>query len=524
MNYSYEAIQYQDESPFAADLTALMQSCIDYVNKLPTKAAKLGAYKYLRDRLRAELPPIVFKHSGLVLESVKVSTDPNADFCIMPIFGNLTTRAILEYRYSGAKFNEYEQVMIEQYTKEHMLSPEWIAKTAQQLDLKTGRFNGNGKFPDSFKAMKATPIRATLFFDPYYAFMAKETYHVDVPAPTARELAAICLHEIGHSIATIEHATQRYLVFDEIHNAIVQEIKSKGLTKAIRDQINSAFTRKKVQDMAGKDNSARLDRTQRFIGLIGDMIDSKKFEAYHITGTIKIVALTLLMMVLVTVFLPIWIMVLLDESLAAVLDNCGAKYRDLSKTTNDMFVIERYADQFVSQHGYGPDQASALIKLHHAMAFVPSKDPSVLQSNKLGYFAIKSIALYAKLMMMHYPQMSLHGTLKERLSSLKHDVLRNLANPNLPPEYAANLVDELTQLETVIAESTRSSTYITALNAIDSFYTFIGNNLTPAAIVALVQNGNLVFEYTRLKNQVQSLIANPLFATAVKLENSIQKS
>lgn len=516
MLFSNEAIQYQVGSPFGRAIAALMQKCLDIVASKQTRNEKLATYGKIKEVLDVELPHIVFEHTGIVLECV-VSKTPDGHFGINPIVGNELTTIIAEERYAGNRLDEFEIGLAADYYGQFVRDQRWVDGMVQRLNLKTGKFIGGTKeMPTSKRGRSRAPVRGILYFDPYYAFMPRETYHVKIEPWTAEEAAAICLHEIGHVLGTLEHASQMYAVFDELYNAALQIAKG-GPTPEKFVKIRAMFQQQEPAK-TDKTNQRRFAAVNR---ILNAMIDwhKKPVDEPLMLNTGETIILHVISLAMTTLFLPIWLTRLFTTNVDSIMDDMTTiKNRDTARATNDAFVIERYADQYVSQHGFSSHLASGLLKRHDHDPFSGGTDPGSVHYSSLAYYALKATYVWYSVMIMHYPQGEMHGDLKERLHEMRRDIIRNLASCGLDDVQVADLIADLDRLERVIDQRHNDHLYLRVISALDSFYTFIGDNFSVGTLISLLRNGNLMYEYTRLKRSVQDLIANPLFATAARIK------
>jgi hypothetical protein len=516
-SFASEAIAYQGKSPFAEAIRKSMQECIDHVNTFTTVKDRLAAYDDLSKMVKSSLPGIIKEHTGIYITDVIIPKSPCMLFAIgMTMWNDATTISIMQ-RYKGYKLSSFERQMIEAFTESKTLIPEDTQKLVDQLNLATGTYTTIDKFGKTAEDTKAKAFRPTvsgaLYFDVYYAFLIRETYHQKLEPLTAEEITAIVLHEVGHLLSLVEHASQRYLVFDMLYQTTLGLVQKVGTDKDARKAIRKLI---EVTPTQSKPEQFRKDITIKALNAL-DELEFSNQEGHGIrTAIFDLISMALrltLCTVINIIFLPVSVISIMEALLHT---STAIKNSDTVGTLTDMASIERYADQYVTQHGYGSHLATELRKATDADVLIPRTSASALKTSTLAYYALTSIFTVFDTINKRYPMGGSYEPNNKRILRLKQDILQNLIHADtLPREFIRDMLLEYNQLDSIMTSHSR---YNRILDGIDAFYTYLGNHLSPGALVAELRNGNLVVEYTKLKNQVQAQIANPLLATAAKLD------
>jgi hypothetical protein len=206
---------------------------------------------------------------------------------------------------------------------------------------------------------------------------------------TAEEIAAIMMHECGHAMTVIEHSADLYVTCSRIRNDAVN-IKKSGNIKDAKAFIKALDT-KVLTKLVSVANANELNGIEDVKGVRESILKvatmtGKLSELLNVTdkdrgeGSIAIAALMLpinavfsIMHVLVLIAVDIAILALqvitlveLEKYSYVDAHGDGGKASDRRNNKNNLFLLERWADEFVSRHGYGEYLASALNKFRKA--------------------------------------------------------------------------------------------------------------------------------------------------------------
>lgn len=262
-------------------------------------------------------------------------------------------------------------------------------KTEEYIDdvaSMANNFDGhNSKLTANVFGKAKKPIYISdIYFDINAAFLADEFVSKDAAEPfTAGEIAAIMMHEIGHAMSTIEHSGDMYFMHSRLKEMTVN-LKNKDMSEEEALSTLKDIDKKLISKLrVSIDNDAFLDQTAKNkcnvlldtismivrnlqsddnvssgSSLIGNLLRaSTHFVLYTIVGTILNIYFSIICVVLGT---HVWI-----EWFNRSNSNRNwrdEKLSDVGANHNRDFVIERWADEFVSRHGYGSQLASGLNK------------------------------------------------------------------------------------------------------------------------------------------------------------------
>lgn len=380
-----------------------------------------------------------------------------------------------------------------------------------------------------------------VYFDINMAFLADEFVSADVVEPlTPQELAAIMMHEIGHAMSTIEHAADAYFMHSRIKEITVN-LKNKDMSEEecleLLKQIDTKLLSKLQVALDGVDGSERpyftgLIRTVNTISMTihnlqkadevgsGSSLLGNLFRiGFHvvlvgIVGTI----LNLYCSAICLVFgIPVWYELSIRSTKNR--NDAGGKLSDVSANHNRDFVMERWADEFVSRHGYGSYLASALNKFDAMVmhSYLNGGDLSsvALRENALWQKYISLLSCITKLTsVLSWFDPTIYEDQYHRLYRLAQNNYALFKNDKVPVQIRNQWFDivKKTEDEANAAKRFRDSKVGSA--AVNVFKALTN----PVKWYDYINNGNIDQDLQRLEDNLDDMLNNKLFYLSAKLQ------
>ena len=387
--FGMEAVSFQTHSRLGKDLTAVFQEVIDFRDNLDytnipddfyvRRAFRIrNVVRFCNKTMGPKFVKVLEKDLGFKVKKFYLygvddgSSEPAGVFAVNIIINDMSPdmfRSIMNM--TGTNFENTK--LSGKYASD-------VEELAGCIDL----HNTNLK---KTTIGKNKPITVQyIYFDIMFAFCMTDfvdpAYAEDF---TAEELAAIMMHECGHAMSVIEHTADLYVTSSRIRNdatnirksgdikdarAFVKALDTKVVTKMVSiansDMLNGIEDAKgvrecvlKVATMVGKLNTvldvAEKDRGKGWVSLGLVMLPANVIWAI----------LHLLTIVLCDVlFLTLQIITIVELEKYSYVDahGDGGKASDRRNNKNNLFLLERWADEFVARHGYGEYLSSGLNK------------------------------------------------------------------------------------------------------------------------------------------------------------------
>lgn len=251
-----------------------------------------------------------------------------------------------------------------------------LDQTVKEIADLSNKFNEiDGKFTSTFFGKGLSrKISATLWMDVDMAFLIDDNLpHGMIEAPTAGELAAIYLHEVGHMCTMLAAAGNAYYQVERItaQLKVFQGASSDpkkfvdAYLKDIRPNLNEMTAQKKINP--------------KIIEIADNMVEQIKYYENGKKSDIGFGLLELLYQIFVRylwfnamiffrafMFNYIQILFIIVE---AVMPGPGDKGKssDVAISNRNRYQLERAADEFVARHGYSGQLASGLSKIMQAI-------------------------------------------------------------------------------------------------------------------------------------------------------------
>lgn len=431
-----EAIAYQGSASLLfRDLTAAFQACIDQriVDQKPFIALGLG--------------DIVFRHTGLAIQ-FKLDMRPGlVNACAMPIIldGNSPfTQLMRQLGYGFA---------IDNWTTTHEKILPLSRDLRGMIDLKKGRVSGVfSKIPTEIQMGSGLWLVAGL---------------------TAAEVAAICIHEIGHVFTYFEA-----LLWTTTTNITLQ------CAKMDINKMPNAEHRLKLVFEVAEFMQVKLDDAEK---LADPQLADVKFY---------------------TIFLA----AKADGNVRSSAGNLGY----------DMRSSEVVADQFAARHGSGRALATAMYKmsvLYDDAAVKPVWFHYITETKKIltaagmvvgaGMIAapagvvIGLLWVFGALLYISgaNPELKIYDDPKERLLRIKHDLVQSLKTQRYNPKERDVLLRDIQEIEDIIKTMNGSRTMMNML------WIYAGSERRKQ------------YNQMKIEQELEKLVDNDIFVRAAQLQS-----
>ena len=220
---SNEFIQFQKKySPLAQQLIDLFAEGNklrdDTIGSITVKMTTV--LKWFKTEGGIKLAKIISDYLGVKIDKIKVSKNIDFGFAIQMKIGDpygLNASMILD-RISGRPVNTYYDSIIKSY-KLYKPTYEELKRISESYNEHTGKFT-------DVKLANGKDISATLYFDPYSAFMLKDLGHYKLGNLLPEEVAAVMVHECGHLVSCLLKSVDLWFVSTAQNSVLQQFMKS----------------------------------------------------------------------------------------------------------------------------------------------------------------------------------------------------------------------------------------------------------------------------------------------------------
>lgn len=511
---SLEMIRPQGYSSLANQLAELFQEVIDIreqhhnlEDRVLAVERTVNDQQFINDFQR-----IVSDNIGLQIRELKLSPMFNGNFATFCEFDGdsginwwLTIQRMSGY----STYEDWRRFFISQ---KNDITADDMKKLADALNPDTGRFNPNAKSLTIKKDNKTLPIEVTIFFDPYAAFLVKEVVHKKHPYMTAMEITAVVLHELGHTVTTLERGADLYYRANVYQSALTEF--DKRATKEEKRKFGKMVLEQQMPEM--------MDQVKHKYPDVDDYISPHE-ESVVVRGieTALDVVLNLYLIACYAFFR------LLGSSIQAVTTFLfGAweknnylykengklrKHSDYYRKSSYKQTTERLSDAYAARHGVGAALITALDKL---FGYMSSMGGVTLNQDSTISWAISRLAILV-LVSGGESTGGVYPEAEERRHLIVNQTLEQLKNSNLSPELKAY---HLKQYETARQAALKRNSNIIingirCFNVIRKIFKYI-----VSAPTNMVINGRFGNEYEELLRELDDLEHNSLYYWQQKLK------
>lgn len=481
-----ERIDFQINSKLSTRLIDLCQTAIDYGNEhlnssnITDRIAFAKTMKtYLTRTFNPALKALIKEEINLTIREINVHNDYS--FYMIPVF-EFVPKTRTGYiaiddtaaTFSGTRASEKRS----KYKLEDFL------KLKDSVDLSIGKIKG--------KVPYAIDLGFGLWFfalSKLYPGKAGQKY---VPF-TARNMAAIFLHEIGHGMTILEHTADGYYKADMLSQTI-KDLKKKPLDEQLKilepivtsDSIEPKY-KKILVNMSKKIAAARSEDNHKKNLFIEALINM------FISGIVYVIFLGMASSV-----------------------NSDTKSSDTVVSLKNNSFVERIADEFVARHGLGGDLADGLNK--YGILFGDPTATSIPMGEVFAEFGI-FMAIIAKLEAINsifmYPMRYAITIYDPYITRIKEMILATtvaLKDKDISTDTRKEILKQIDMAEKVLKD------YRKAHNLLITFWDVFLKVSNYRTLPLAIANANLAADYAYLEKETDGLIRNPLYITAARIK------
>lgn len=526
-----EAIEFQINTKFADSIRDVYQNIINYREaQRGNRNIVRDVIEYAADTMDKEFPKIWKQYINLSLKGISFSQCPTFFFAMCPHIGSDKDLAKIADSATG---NQHYSSNIDFSNKTY----EEIKKVAASFDRKKGRIGVT-------QALKRD-IYMDFYFDPYVAFLTKDTLNVNLDYMTAEELTAITLHEVGHMMSLLEHCADMYFNLSlniKIANSFAKTAPLPEKLKAVKEIIkNKQFAASLSENgkLKPQEADAAVKAADTMINF--DKDDNYNDSSYSFWTTILNFFITAVYMAYTVIgwfWSPITSFIfqlVQDLSIAWTRDFIqkggvnDPKYSDYMANKTVAFNWERWADEYVTRYGYGSHLNSGLTKLfdfmHKTQMFSGMNDKGVDV-----WIRNSSMPMYLSFVMSSFISFVMGGNLDDgfgiyesqidRLKRVIQDTANVFKRNDLPQEVMEKYLVEFERCKKSLDDvgAVRRCEHLFAI-----VHRCIMSFVDPVQLGNRLFRGNIKAEYAQLANDIDDLKSNQLFYNAAKINSILNK-
>ena len=488
-----ERIQFQQESKLFKDLTKTFQNVMDQIQK------KYGDKEVvpfeikdtlLKDKTDEKLRKIFLKHLNLDIKTM-IFTEDSHDAAVL----------------STMKNNDLLEKYITRIGMAEGQSPKFdgaddaadtiVKELGQTVDAKTGKHM-------SKSTSEVYQYRLILTA----GFFKTAASYTDIHPFTAKEIAAIVLHEMGHATLMPYDAQQTFRsahvikdAFEYLRSDALSEDEKKNAATRVLERISKEYDvidREHDNDNVPHKNIANAYKNA-----------SKKLKDFSLTtgSTNRII--------------PVILGIALIHIISSIISSFINRYtgsnvlNDEGRSNKDRTSHERTADDFSVRHGAGVYLNSALIKMQEVVRF--NKDTPTKDYNTLLFRAQNAIGTALKFIFIAFGEASMaypYENIMKRTSRILEVNLAFFKEPNVPKDIQREWIENTKELQRQVKEFQNKPYMRAHAAAVHFLEAFSIDTLTNTVIDA-----NLRKDMDILQDATSGLIRNPLYFQSARLRN-----
>lgn len=458
---SLEAMTAVTRSKLGDELTALWQEVIDYrdnsLNGVSFTGRLSAIQSFFAKKIAKRFMDIVWKNTGLNIEAIFFKPNFEVSFCTWICIqkgDELTARGTGQIvdTLNGQASDWISNLRGEEFTVDELIS------LAKSYDVEKGIIK-----PEHREQIKKI-VRCAIGFDLSLGFLSVDYLPKNSGAKylTARELTAIMLHEIGHTLTLVEHAADLYARAATFRTLEAYFKKTATVEKSI--ELGKRVANLAASNGYAKDAAALLQavtQAEKDYQSSGQRMPAPT-RASFIGSTVGSA------FYLLSVALSGTLDLLITDSTREFLRlRVGQKKKlaDLPVSERMWTWQERKADEYAFTHGYGADQVTALEKItkFYEMIGKSEKDlEALLREEAKG----KALGLYTKLRLLFWVQQSFHDytfrsypPTSERYREILNHSVKQLKIHGASAEYVSKYIKDIETILTSIDNISRSDKY-----------------------------------------------------------------
>lgn len=464
-NFSLEAMQAVLQSRFGKELDSIWQEIIDYRDNTLSQMSYSGKVsaikKFFVNTTGKKFSEAVWKHVGLHISGIRLRSSGTGSFCTWMWFDSN------EMEKSNGT-SQIEAILNADYVKRtigNKMTPDGTFTAEQLMNMANSYDSNTGGIGESVKIQLRKFVKATIEFDVELGFLLEDRLppNAGVSNLTARELTAIMLHEIGHTLTLVEHAgdvyartaTFKYLTtaFANANAGNIDEIYNLTEKVAAKIEKPDPTNAKRLIDAATK--------------LRNDIRSTKApIETNSVKSACRGLMESCFAFLTDVLTIPMNLLIGNMQSRRFSSSEQKAKFGDIPINGRLATWQERKADEYAFSHGYGADQASALNKISKYLDRMGLSERQIRTLNTaeqlhkgLGLCAKLRILCMAPLLAGDYDY-SLYPAGAKRFRELMNITVQQLKANSTDPDYVAKYMSDIEKILNVVDNSSSSEEYV----------------------------------------------------------------
>lgn len=504
-----EAMDFQISTKLGTNLDALWQKVIDYrdteLKDLPPNEKRDKLHDFFGKHIVKKFFDVVWKDAGLWVDSLEFKKDFESCFATCIFVGNWGAPQIFNVMSGG----------LEDRPVRSNLTAEEMMKIVKSFDPKTGGIK------TSVRNKMREFVHCKMFFDFAEAFCIVDYFPKGTPVEylTAREITAIMLHEIGHTLSLLEYAADTYShvnTYNSILNnfkRFAQPVEQAKFIEAMAKEAKSI----KLQDSDKLEEVA--SKMKDDFGKLNDPnSDSARVYASPLVSLVGQMAIGMFYGVKNFFYNPQYNKYMDDAQYK--------KYSDVLTTERDMTWAERTADAYATRHGYGKEMVTGFTKTNKMFMYMGYSKTAIMSMIKAGKFKT-TLSLFEKLklttMIPKYTgnkMASLYPSGADRFKEINRILIEGLKANSANPDFVARYVADIERILIDIENYDETRGFIAKSKV---RYQIMLKYLSVQSWVDIIVHGRLVPEIENLLKQLDNLANNLLTFYGEKLNQLANK-
>lgn len=545
--FGMEAIDYQSNSALGKALVKVFQDTMDYRDHLDYSRCAESEEARTAYRIDAVIKYCTTKMKPAFIKAVKDTT--NLTVKQLHLFGG-QMNGICGYFAINIGVSEFYEGITEAVGRSTG-STGYVTNDREQADAVTDLANAidlhNAKLTKNTFGKKKTPIYINeIYFDVNMAFLAGDFVSEKYVKPlTSEELAAIMMHEIGHALTIIEHTNDIAANFDRFknYNKNLKAASAKDpkvvtdYLKKLRDEvIPAAMNMLNCSDA----QTPALSALRSLLINVASAVELLSKYSYKgssasgtegdytfkdkVFGTMAFISnqFCFLCTFLSTLLVDIVFMISLSFIWLYMYkyshydrDDSNRKINDRRSNPNNLFTIERWADEFVSRSGYGEYLASGLNKFHTMIEYATAAPVASKYLNDTAWY-LQLVGLQSwildKVNVLAYLDPIIYEDSYNRVYRILQNTRGVFREANLP----SAMVDSwLLKLDNIEAQVKKAKT-MSDSDVGKSLLRLLECLTNPARVIHLIKDGALATDIAKLEDNIDDLSNNNLYSLSYR--------
>lgn len=451
---STEAMQAQLHTKLGDTLDSLWQKVIDYRDQqlkddTSYQSRKRKLTKFFLDNIASDFIKTVYKYTGLYIKTVKaLDIFQTGSFCTWIFFGkkgdqrgtvqieNMLNGGYLK-RYWGTRLGSLNEFKAEE-----------LIKLASSYDAI------HGCIKPEYRDEVVKVLHSNIGFDIVLAFMIEDCLpkNSGIKNYTARELTAIVLHEIGHTLTLLEHAGDMF-AHTASFNYLFKTFADKNannpgevikLAKMVATKAETTGNVTTAKQLTGVVNRFAADLSSAGASAKPETVN--KLTAGLLDGVIALIGDLFL--------IPLNMMFgnAVTRKYAPLSAEQRKKFSDIPCNERLCTWQERKADEFAFSHGYGAELTEGLSKIGSFIRFLGTSEKEaerIRLANELG----QNIGILEKFgLLCMAPHLcgnysyTLYPAGTKRFKELLKITIQQLKANGAQPEYVAKYMADIDRI------------------------------------------------------------------------------